>query len=89
MVRPAGCVPEKRLAARLGSLERLARFLAGYSLASSGDSVAPSVSLCQAPLSLAAGQCGSDGGVRQPQVEAWSIRARVARATMGRVSSAR
>ena len=37
----------------------------------------------------AGGQYGSDGGVRQPRVEAWSIRVRVARATIGRVSSAR
>jgi hypothetical protein len=43
----------------------------------------------QALLSLAGGQCGSDGGVRQPRVEAWSTRVRVARATIGRVSSAR
>jgi hypothetical protein len=43
----------------------------------------------QALFSLAGGQYGSDGGVRQPRVEAWSIRVRVARATIGRVSSAR
>ena len=43
----------------------------------------------QALSSLAGGQYGSDGGVRQPRVEAWSTRVRVARATIGRVSSAR
>jgi hypothetical protein len=40
-------------------------------------------------LSPAGGQYGSSGGVRQPHVEAWSIKAWVARATIGRVSSAR
>jgi len=43
----------------------------------------------QALLSLAAGQCGSAGSVRQPRADAWSISVRVARATIGRVSSAR
>ena len=43
----------------------------------------------QALFSLAGGQYGSDGGVRQPRATAWSIRVRVARATIGRVSSAR
>jgi hypothetical protein len=43
----------------------------------------------QALFSLAGGQYGSEGGVRQPRAEAWSIRVRVARATIGRVSSAR
>jgi hypothetical protein len=41
-----------------------------------------------ARLSLASGQCGSDGGVRHPQVDAWSIRVWTARATLGRLSSA-
>jgi len=35
------------------------------------------------------GQCRWDGGVLHPQVEAWSIKAWLARATTGRVSSAR
>lgn len=43
----------------------------------------------QAVVSLVGGQCGSEGGDRQPELEAWSIRVRVARATIGRVSSAR
>jgi hypothetical protein len=43
----------------------------------------------QALSSVAGGQYGSEGGVRQPRVEAWSTRVRVARATIGRVSSAR
>ena len=43
----------------------------------------------QALFSLAGGQCGSVGGVRQPTADAWSISVRVARATIGRVSSAR
>jgi hypothetical protein len=43
----------------------------------------------QAHFSLDGGQYGSEGGVRQPRAEAWSIRVWVARATVGRVSSAR
>ena len=39
--------------------------------------------------SPAGGQYGSEGGVRQPRIEARSIRVWVARATIGRVSSAR
>jgi hypothetical protein len=35
------------------------------------------------------GQCGSEGGVRKPRVEAWSIRVRVTRVTIGRLSLAR
>jgi hypothetical protein len=45
--------------------------------------------LGQTVAALAGGQNGSEGGIRQPAVEAWSISARVARATIGRVSSAR
>jgi len=39
--------------------------------------------------SLVGGQCGSSGGVSQPQVEARSVKIWVARATTGRASSAR
>jgi hypothetical protein len=39
--------------------------------------------------SLLGGQCGSTGGVSQPQVEARSVEIWVARATTGRASSAR
>jgi hypothetical protein len=41
------------------------------------------------PVHAGWGQHGSDGGVRQPTAEAWSIKVLVARATIGRVSSAR
>lgn len=43
----------------------------------------------QALFSLAGGQYGSEGSVRQPRAEAWSIRVRIARPTIGRVSLAR
>ena len=43
----------------------------------------------QAVYALAGGQNGSEGGVRQPRAEAWSMRVWVARATIGRASSAR
>ena len=53
------------------------------------------VSVCdvgggRSPLfSLDGSQYGSEGRLRQPTAEAWSIRVRAARATAGRVSSAR
>ena len=52
-----------------------------------GNPKAAAALLCG--FSLAVGQYGSQGAVRQPRTEAWSVRARVARGTIGRASSAR